>query len=178
MNEARTLTINHKGEVIDDNSPFIVVSLSWVAYLREVWMFFVRAFLYIVASMVLSSFFKLDGNLMAYMGLSLALAHTAYKVALLRSVRVFTDDTGVWMMSGVFPWEKGVSGVQWRDVGQAGFNQSFFSWASKSYEIVVSHRFTTGAELRLRHVKHGNLAVQNVNNIMARLQGAIMAHQR
>jgi hypothetical protein len=79
------------------------------------------------------------------------------------------------MQSGVLPWEKVISGVQWRDLGQAGYTQGFSSWALRSYDVRVSHRFTTGAELYLRNVHRGNVAVEHINGIMARLQGRVMA---
>ncbi|MBZ8144045.1 hypothetical protein CLD22_30180, partial [Rubrivivax gelatinosus] len=103
-----------------------------------------------------------------------AVAWTVYSVMLTKSVRLFTDETGVWMQSGVFPWEKGISGVQWRDLGQAGYTPGFASWAMRSYDVRISHRFTTGSELYVRNVHRGNLAVEHVNAIMAQLQGRIM----
>lgn len=161
-------------------SPFLVFRLSWVAYMREFWALFVRLFILMVVAIALTFFF--DGNLMKKNGTTwpsnlaviIALVWTAYSVALTRSVRVYTDDSGVWMFSGVFPWQKGVTGVQWRDVGQAGYTQGFLSWALQSYSIGVTHRFTTGSELNIRHVHRGNLAVEHINGIMSRLQGRVM----
>lgn len=90
-----------------------------------------------------------------------------------RSVRIYTDDGGVWMYSGVFPWQKGIVGVQWRDVGQASFTQGLGSWALRAYDIRVSHRFSTGTELFVKNVHRGHLAVEHINRIMADLQGGI-----
>jgi hypothetical protein len=106
-------------------------------------------------------------------GFALTIAWTIYSIALTSSVRLFTNDGGVWMQAGVFPWEKGMRGVQWRDVGQAGYTQGFASWALRSYSISVSHRFSTGAELNIRNVHRGNLAVEHINGIMAQLQGPV-----
>lgn len=103
-----------------------------------------------------------------------AIAWTVYSIMLTNSVRLFTDENGVWMQAGVFPREKGVAGVQWRDLGQAGYTPGFASWALRSYDVRISHRFTTGSELFLRNVHRGNLAVEHVNSIMARLQGRVM----
>lgn len=78
------------------------------------------------------------------------------------------------MRSGVFPWNTGISGLQWRDLGQAGFTQGFSSWALRSYDVRVSHRFTTGAELHVPHVHRGNLAVEHINEVMSHLQSRLM----
>ena len=35
----------------------------------------------------------------------------AYRFLSVRSVQLYYDDVGVWVVSGVLPWKKGVSGV-------------------------------------------------------------------
>ena len=170
------ITFDANGREVDD-SPFISVKLSWVAYIGQIPRFFVRLFLCGLVAMPLTYIFSKGDmfgknsvawpNLLAF---AVAIGLTVYAVAYLRSVRLFTNDGGVWMERGVFPWEKGVTGVQWRDVGQAGFTQGVVSWALKSYSILISHRFTTGAELSMKHVKHGNLFVEHVNSVMSEIQ--------
>jgi len=171
MNEDRgVLLIDSNGEVIDtatNPGACLVFGLSWLAYVREVPMFFVRLFLYLIP------FIALPGGWSA-LALVCASGHTAYKIALLRAVRLYTDGDGVWLQTGVFPWQKGVSGVQWRDVGQAGYQLGFLSWVCKSYEVVITHRFSTGEELRLRHVKYGDVAVKHINVRLTQLQRAVM----
>lgn len=166
--------------VVEEDSPFLVFRLSWLAYLGEVWRFLVRFFVWGILALAVSYGLAMwtqraekDFNWVMLMGVGVAVAHTVYAVALLRSVRVFTDDSGVWMFSGVFPWEKGLRGVQWRDVGEAGYTQGFASWVFRSYSIRVSHRFTQGAELAVRNVRLGNLAVEHVNGVLINLQGRV-----
>ena len=180
MNE-QALTFDTSGRVVDNSSPFLVFRLSWVAYLRETWAFFLRLLVMAVLSMgvtwLIAKGTRIESSkitwpsLLSFAG---AVAWTLYSIALTNSVRLFTNDGGVWMQRGVFPWEKGVSGVQWRDVGQAGYTQGFASWALRSYNVQVSHRFTAGAEWNLRNVHRGNLAVEHINGIMAQLQGRVM----
>ena len=56
-------------------------------------------------------------------------------------------------------------------IGAARFQQSFLSWTCKSYSITVGHRFTTDSELFVQRVKHGDIAVQNINRyLMARVK--------
>lgn len=179
MNENRRLVIDVPSREVVADSPFLVFRLSWLAYVRELFAFVMRALVCgIVTALValgLDHFAHLSTQeWLPVLGLLVAVGWTIYSVAWTNSVRLFTDESGVWMQAGVFPWEKGVRGVQWRDVGQAGFTQGFTSWALRSYEVRVSHRFTTDAELHLRHVRFGNLAVAHVNSIMAELQSRMM----
>jgi len=181
MHENRTLTLDTRGQVIEQgqDSPFLVFRLSWVAYVRETWAFLLRAIICVLAASALA--WGLDHfahtsteRWLPAVGVVAAIAWTVYSIMLTNSVRLFTDENGVWMQAGVFPWEKGVAGVQWRDLGQAGYTPGFASWALRSYDVRISHRFTTGSELFLRNVHRGNLAVEHVNSIMARLQGRVM----
>lgn len=181
MNENRTLTLDTSGRVIEQEqgSPFLVFRLSWVAYLRESWAFLFRFLLCVGSTTLLSLGLDRYAQInteawLPVLGLLAALAWTVYSVMLTNSIRLFTDENGVWIESGVFPWEKGVSGVQWRDLGQAGYTPGFMNWALRSYDVRISNRFTTGAELYLPNVHRGNLAVEHVNAIMAQLQGRIM----
>ena len=181
MNENRTLTLDMNGRVIDEqqSSPFLAFRLSWVAYVRESWAFLVRFLLCgggaTLISMGLDRYADMHTEAwLPVLGVLAAIAWTVYSVMLTNSIRLFTDENGVWMQSGVFPWEKGITGVQWRDLGQAGCTQGFMSWALRSYGVRISNRFTTGSELYLPNVHRGNLAVEHVNAIMARLQGRIM----
>lgn len=181
MNENRTLTLDMQGQVIEQGqgSPFLVFRLSWVAYVRESWAFVVRFLLCGIVATLISLGLDRYAHMhteawLPVLGLLAAIAWTVYSVMLTNSVRLFTDENGVWLQSGLFPWEKGIAGVQWRDLGQAGYTQGFASWALRSYDVRVSHRFTTGAELYLRNVHRGNLAVEHINAIMAQLQGRVM----
>lgn len=179
MNESRTLTLDTSGRVIEQSSPFLAFRLSWVAYLRETFAFLVRFLICGIVATVISLGLDRFAHMntqswLPVLGLVAAILWTVYSVLLTKSVLLFTDENGVWMQAGVFPWEKGVSGVQWRDLGQAGYTQGFMSWALRSYDVRISHRFTTGSELHLRNVHRGNLAVEHVNAIMAQLQGRIM----
>ena len=181
MNENRTLTLDMQGQVIEQKqgSSFLVFRLSWVAYVREIWAFVVRLLLCGIAATLISLGLDRYADMhteawLPVLGLVVAIAWTVYSVMLTNTVRLFTDENGVWMQSGLFPWEKGITGVQWRDIGQAGYTQGFLSWALRSYDVRVSHRFTAGAELYLRNVHHGNLAVEHINAVMVQLQGRVM----
>jgi hypothetical protein len=75
---------------------------------------------------------------------------------MLRSIQLYTDLDGVWVYRGIFPWDKGFSGVKWRDLEDAVFYPNFLSWALKSYTVRVGHRFTKSSEIVLRNIANGN----------------------
>jgi len=179
MNENRALTFDTRGRLIEPDSPFLSFRLSWVAHVREALAFLVRFLLWVggtsLLSLALDRFAHTHTEAwLPVLGFVIAVGWTVYSVMLTNSVRLFTDEAGVWMQSGILPWEKGITGVQWRDLGQAGYTQGLVSWALRSYDVRVSHRFTTGTELYLRNVHRGHLAVEHINAIMARLQGRVM----
>ncbi|MGH8601579.1 MAG: hypothetical protein ACREXR_01985 [Gammaproteobacteria bacterium] len=95
-----------------------------------------------------------------------AIALCIYSVLINRSTTIYTDDNGVWLYSGIFPWSKGITGVKWRDLDEALFYQGFFGWIFKSYTIRIGHRFTKKSEITISHVNHGHIASQRINEIL------------
>jgi len=86
-----------------------------------------------------------------------------YKIALLRSYKLYYDDVGVWLYSGILPWKKGVSGVKWRDLDEAVYFQTLWSWLFKSYSMRIGHRFTKSSEILLTHMARGNEPAMAIN---------------
>ena len=70
-----------------------------------------------------------------------------YQVWLLSSYKLYYDEAGVWVYSGVLPWKRGVSGVKWRDLDEAVFVNNFLSWMTNSYTVQLKHRFTKAIEI-------------------------------
>ena len=87
----------------------------------------------------------------------------AYQFLMVRSVQLYYDDVGVWVVSGVLPWKRGVNGVKWRDIDDATYVNGFVGWATRSYTVRIGHRFTRGSEIVLHHIAHGRKAVETVN---------------
>jgi hypothetical protein len=88
---------------------------------------------------------------------------TAYKFIELRAYRLYYNEMGVWLYSGILPWNKGVRGVKWRDLDDATYTRSMGSWLLKSYSIRIGHRFTRSNELVLTGIAHGDKAVMAIN---------------
>ena len=87
-----------------------------------------------------------------------------YAILMIKSYELYSDDDGVWIYSGILPWNKGINGVKWRDLDDASYYTGFMSWALKSYTIKVSHRFTKDSELLLGHMRVGDEAVMVINS--------------
>lgn len=101
-----------------------------------------------------------------YSGLAViaaALLGYGYHFLMLRSVRLYADEMGVWLFRGILPWAKGVSGVKWRDLDEAIFYQTFFGWLFKSYNLRIGHRFTRGSEILATRMFRGDAAVREIN---------------
>lgn len=92
-----------------------------------------------------------------------SLAFVVYQVLLIKSYHLYFNDVGVWVFSGVLPWNKGVAGVKWRDLDEAVYVQSMGSWLFKSYSIRIGHRFTKSSEVLLTHWARGHEAVMTIN---------------
>lgn len=86
-----------------------------------------------------------------------------YQVLEIRSYQLYYDDVGIWLFSGILPWKKGVVGVKWRDLDEAIYFQTFWSWLFKSYSMRIGHRFTKSSEILLSHMARGHESVQKIN---------------
>ncbi|MDC8758012.1 hypothetical protein [Janthinobacterium fluminis] len=95
--------------------------------------------------------------------LALAALPLAYRVLLIRSYRLYYDDVGVWLSSGILPWSRGVAGVKWRDMDEATFEPGFLSWMCRSYTIRIGHRFTKASEITLTSMARGKDVAIAVN---------------
>lgn len=96
------------------------------------------------------------------------------RVLAIRSYQLYYDDMGVWLYHGILPWSKGISGVKWRDMDEATFQPSFWSWLLHSYTIRIGHRYTKASEIHLSQMANGKDAVATLN---AYQQALIRANQ-
>jgi len=95
----------------------------------------------------------------------ISLAANLYRLFYLKSVYVYTDHAGVWLYSGILPWNRGINGVKWRDLEEASYYTGFLSWLFKSYTIHVGHRFTKTSEIIVHNLNRGNKAVEDINTL-------------
>ena len=132
---------------------------SWVAYLGLL----VIAALCFGVILPLSFLLPEHGDIAAGAVMLISAAFIGYRFMTLRNVQLYYDDVGVWVISGVMPWQKGVSGVKWRDMDEATFEPGFWSWISRSYTIRIGHRYTKGSEIRLTNIGGGKDAAGIIN---------------
>jgi hypothetical protein len=83
----------------------------------------------------------------------------------IRKYKLYTDENGVWISYGLFPWTKGFSGVKWRDLNECTLVNSFLSWLLRSYTVVVTHRYTKTDEVVMTHTRLGKRAVLEINGL-------------
>lgn len=163
MNDAATSDVNLIAG-FDVRPPYQVFVPAWTAYVKP----FIVFALFGTVGGLMAYLFWIPGTLM----LLGALALFAYQVLLIASVKLFTHPDGVWVYSGVFPWNKGVSGVRWRDLREATFTQSFFGWLFKAHRVTVTNRYQGNDEISLPHIKRGDQAAMHINDMHIRLGGA------
>jgi hypothetical protein len=150
-------------ERIDTGVPATAFGLSWVAYIRPIVILFaIGAIAWFLPTRYMVPLALVD------------ILWFIYSIMEVREVRLFVNDDGIWVRSGILPWTRGISGVKWRDLDEASFHTGFFSWAAKSYRVRIGHRFTKSSEIVLRHVSDGNRAVEDINRMHRRLIAAGM----
>lgn len=130
-------------------------SKSWVAYVRVV---VLALLLLLVATAAWTVSPALGGSMLAISAVVII-----YQILVIKSFHLYFDDVGVWVFSGVLPWNKGLSGVKWRDLDEAVFFRSMWSWLFKSYSIRIGHRFTKTSEIVLTHWARGDEVVSRIN---------------
>ena len=131
---------------------------SWVAYTAT----FVRAAL-VTALLIAVLYWKQDIWKPVVIIWAVAIVLIAFRWFSIRSVRLYYDDIGVWLYSGLLPWRRGVVGVKWRDMDEATFQNSFLSWAAGSYTVIVRHRFTKDSEIVVTQMANGKQAAIIIN---------------
>lgn len=151
-------------------SAHAVYRLSWLAYVSVIF-----TFLVCVAASVGMGWWTLhsaQAENLHHLGIAasvvillVALAMSVYKVLYMKSVRLYTDDIGVWLFRGVFPWSKGVIGVKWRDIEDAMYYTGFLSWMFRSYTVRIGHRFTKTSEIFVYNLAAGHKAVEHINQL-------------
>lgn len=137
-------------------SAILLCGKSWVAYIST----FTLALLLFVGLLPLAFLWN---EWAAAAVLALSALIVGYRGLLIRSYRLYYDDVGVWLYSGILPWRKGVVGVKWRDMDEATFVTGFWSWIFKSYSIRIGHRFTKSSEIFLSNMARGKDAVIALN---------------
>jgi len=86
-----------------------------------------------------------------------------YIIADARAVRLYTDSDGVWLYSGILPWNKGRHGVRWEDMDSASYRLGLIRWLFNSHTVIITHKFTKDREVSMPHISRGRDAAQHIN---------------
>ena len=129
----------------------IIARKSWVAYALLI---SARLFLTLFAAIVM---LMVDPTA-AVAATILGVAWTVYGVLWLKTFELYMDADGVWLFRGILPWNKGINGIKWRDIGGSLYGNGFSSWATKSATITVEHRFTKTSSLVATEMAHAKTA--------------------
>ena len=143
---------------VSEGASFQQYRLSWCAHLEGMWVILLLA---AIAAFIGMWSVSLEVILFILL-LGICISNWLH----VRSVKLYTNDEGVWVYSGYLPWNKGTTGMKWRDMEDAVFYQGFFSWAFNSYGIRIKNRFTRKSELSLTNVLDGQNAVIHINEIL------------
>ncbi|MDR3346248.1 MAG: hypothetical protein LBS73_03640 [Campylobacteraceae bacterium] len=146
--------------------------ISWTVYVRVIVVFAIKIAilfgLYYFAMHVLQSEFAIPVNIINIIAISLlavGLIFFTINILTLRSIVLYTNEDGVWVYRGIFPWSRGASGVKWRDLDSASYITKFSSWLLQTYTIKVEHRFTKDNEIVLNSVYKGQNAAMHINEL-------------
>jgi hypothetical protein len=145
-----------------DPTAHVVGVKSWLAYTGVA----LQAVLLFGGALPLALHFA--GEIAGAVVLVVSALIVGYQFLLLRSVQLYYDEVGVWVHQGILPWSKGLSGVKWRDMDEAIFEQGFWSWITRSYTVRITHRFTKDSEIRLTNIGGGKDAVGTLNGLHQR----------
>lgn len=152
--------------------------ISWFGYILTVFYTLIGlaifSFIALIAIGLFSAiFFPLEPykNYIYSIGFLISFTFLAYSLLYTKSVTLFYDEKGVWLYSGIFYWEQGYSGVKWEDIDGVFFERSFFSWLSRSYKLVIQHKYTKAQELEIREVANGHRVVEKLNDLIHERSG-------
>lgn len=142
---------------IDRSNALGLGKKSWVAYAYTL----IMGSLLLLIGLPLAAAFSTMAMVVMFIACALFIT---YHVLMLKSQRLFCDETGVWICSGFLPWQRGVRGVKWQDFGEAVYESTFSSWLFKSYKIRVVNRFTQADEIQINHWTQGDRSVHQINS--------------
>ena len=144
-------------------APRRIFLLSWIAYVRPLVLF---AVLSAIGLLVSQSAKTANIILIGYAILFIGIAKVIYDIAWRRRFRFFYDEDGVWLSRGLLPWRR-KSGLAWLEIDDIACQAGSLSWLTKSYGVFVSNRFSQSRQLHIRHIKHGDQAVEAISEKLA-----------
>lgn len=148
--------MNTSGSIDSQETLHQAWRVSWVAYVP---------YALIVIGLIISiAVFKDSASpLIALISGTAILIFVAYKTYYLYCIRLYMDNNGVWVFRGVFPWDRGVYGVKWRDFEDCVYRTGFIHWLTNGYPVTLRPRFSNNPSVALPPIHQGRKAVETIN---------------
>ena len=138
------------------SNPIVLAKKSIIAY-------FIPLGIWFIVWIAILSISALIGLLFIAVGIIIVMQ--------IKSYVLFVDEEGVWVLSGIFPWNKGIYGVKWCDFGEATYFLNPVSWILNSYTIKISNKYKQENEIVLKNMHNGHIAVSLINKIYLNITG-------
>jgi hypothetical protein len=90
-----------------------------------------------------------------------------YRIAVLRSYKIFVTNEGIWLTYGILPWAKGGNGLRWNDADMAFYYPNFFSWITNSYTITINHKYTNASDFMASNIWRGRKVCGEISSIQS-----------
>lgn len=146
-----------------DHQPGTIYKLHWIANLRLIPFALVGL---ITTPSALSALFAGDFSATFFILMAISIFCDGLAIIIFLENRVFEacmDDNGVWIQTGIFPWDKGRNGLHWRDISDAAYRKGFISWLFKSHDVILNHRHTTDNDFVMKNIRNGEQLVREIN---------------
>lgn len=139
---------------------------SWVSYVKLIIkyaiIFGVVYFIDITLSVEPDFSYLKEYSLYAYCFLGVIFV---YRIAVLRSYKVYVTNEGIWLNWGILPWARGSNGLRWNDADMAFCYTNFLSWITNSYTIMVNHKYTNASDFMVSNIWRGRKACGEISSI-------------
>ncbi len=146
------------------NERVVLSKKSWVAYIKNFFIFFM---IIMTIPVVISVSRYMSTLEIPYLILIPPFIFFVFiysiKVMSLKSYTLYYDNDGVWMYCGILPWTKDSRGTKWRDLEAATYFPNFFSWMTRSYTIRISQRYTQNTDIRYCDMRNGRTSAAIIN---------------
>lgn len=136
--------------------------VSWIVYIKEI----------VYATLVISLWYYLAPLMKSKMilnclqvGVVVGLIIILYRMYYTWTIRLYANDSGIWVYRGVFPWARGVYGMKWGDFEDCVVTQKFIYWLTNSHPVILRTRFSKNPEIYLPPIFAARKAAQYINNV-------------
>jgi len=168
---------------IDSNElPIMAWRISWMGYIWPIVNHLISAVIigivfFLVVGLIDATIDLADQTIktLLFCVIALIVARLIINLLVVRSTLLYYDNEGIWLYSGIFPWSKGVQGMQWANIESVYYRKGFLSWLFKSYDVCITQKFTQGNTLYVSAMDDGEKITTHLNQELMERQKEISA---